>query len=89
MRGYVSTVITCPYEGAIEPRKVRDVSKELVDLGCYEISLGDTVGTGTPKTMGDMLNSVIRTISVDKLAVSALHCGVVRVLMSSLGACKP
>lgn len=73
VRGYVSTVITCPYEGAIEPEKVRDVSKELMELGCYEVSLGDTVGTGTPKTMEDMLNSVISVISADKLAVSLMY----------------
>ncbi|KAG8902360.1 hypothetical protein FRB99_004550 [Tulasnella sp. 403] len=51
VRGYVSTVITCPYEGSIAPERVRDVAKALDQLGCYEISLGDTVGTGTPVTV--------------------------------------
>jgi len=46
VRGYVSTVITCPYDGDVEPRRVRDVARELVEMGCYEVSLGDTVGLG-------------------------------------------
>lgn len=70
IRGYVSTVITCPYEGPIAPEKVRDVAKALHQLGCYEISLGDTVGTGTPATVEKMLNAVTSVIPVEKLAVS-------------------
>ncbi len=46
VRGYVSTVVGCPYEGFIQPEKVEQVSKRLIDLGCYEISLGDTIGVG-------------------------------------------
>jgi hydroxymethylglutaryl-CoA lyase len=75
VRGYVSTVITCPFEGQIKPEKVRDVSRKLLELGCYEISLGDTVGTGTPKSVTDMLNAVTSSVSVEKLAVSE-YCAV-------------
>jgi hydroxymethylglutaryl-CoA lyase len=70
VRGYVSTVITCPYEGPTEPKKVAQVTKDLVDMGCYEVSLGDTVGTGTPMTIGNMLDSVIALTPAEKLAVS-------------------
>src|ERR1700755_366547 len=48
VRGYISTVLGCPYEGEIKPQAVVDVAKVLWDLGCYEISLGDTIGVGTP-----------------------------------------
>ena len=48
VRGYVSCMVDCPYEGAIDPRQVAKVSKQLFDMGCYEISLGDTIGTATP-----------------------------------------
>lgn len=51
VRGYVSTVVGCPYEGAVEPTKVLQVALELLRLGCYEVSLGDTVGVGTPGTL--------------------------------------
>ncbi|KAG8969839.1 hypothetical protein FRC05_000816 [Tulasnella sp. 425] len=68
VRGYVSTVITCPYEGAIAPEKVKDVAKALNQLGCYEISLGDTVGTGTPITVENMLDAVSGVVPVEKLA---------------------
>ncbi|KAG8918338.1 hypothetical protein FRC01_001918 [Tulasnella sp. 417] len=68
VRGYVSTVITCPYEGPIAPEKVRDAAKALHQLGCYEISLGDTVGTGTPITVEKMLNAVTSVVPVEKLA---------------------
>lgn len=47
VRGYVSTVVGCPYEGQIAPEKVKDVTLELLRLGCYEVSLGDTIGVGT------------------------------------------
>lgn len=70
VRGYVSTVITCPFEGSIAPEKVRDVAKALDQLGCYEVSLGDTVGTGTPFTVERMFNAVAASIPIEKLAVS-------------------
>lgn len=69
VRGYVSTVITCPYEGPISPTAVRDVSKSLIGMGCYEVSLGDTTGEGTPATMAQMLDKVLSVIRPDQLAV--------------------
>ncbi len=71
VRGYVSCVIACPYDGAIEPEKVADVSQRLFDLGCYEISLGDTIGVGTPNKIREMLNAVSKKVSSDALAI---HC---------------
>jgi len=72
VRGYVSTVIACPYEGPISPTAVRDVSKSLIDMGCYEISLGDTTGQGTPATMSQMLDKVLGVTRPDQLAVCML-----------------
>lgn len=69
VRGYVSTVIACPYEGNIEPRAVRDVSKALLDMGCYEVSLGDTTGAGTPTSMTAMLEQVLSVATPNQLAV--------------------
>jgi len=68
VRGYVSTVISCAYEGPIAPKSVSDVAKALIDMGCYEVSLGDTTGFGNPTTMTNMLDAVISQVSVDKLA---------------------
>lgn len=48
VRGYVSCMVDCPYEGAIDPQRVAKVSKRLLDMGCYEVSLGETIGTATP-----------------------------------------
>ena len=48
VRGYVSCVMGCPYEGEIDPEKVNEVAMKLIEMGCYEISLGDTIGIGTP-----------------------------------------
>lgn len=69
VRGYVSCVLGCPYEGDIEPQKVAQVAKMLFDLGCYEISLGDTVGVGTPQKVKVMLDAVTKQVPVEKLAV--------------------
>ena len=71
VRGYVSCVAACPYEGAIEPAVVARVSKRLLDLGCYEISLGDTIGAGTAGSFERMLGAVLDEVPADKLAV---HC---------------
>jgi len=68
VRGYVSCVSDCPYDGATPPEKVAEVAKTLFDLGCYEISLGDTIGAGTPETIGRMLDAVLTAIPADKLA---------------------
>jgi len=68
VRGYVSTVITCPFEGSIDPKKVRHIAKALDQLGCYEVSLGDTVGTGTPSSVERMLNEVASAVPPERLA---------------------
>ncbi|KAH9683648.1 Hydroxymethylglutaryl-CoA lyase [Citrus sinensis] len=69
VRGYVSCVVGCPVEGAIPPSKVAYVAKELHDMGCFEISLGDTIGVGTPGTVVPMLEAVMAVVPVEKLAV--------------------
>jgi hydroxymethylglutaryl-CoA lyase len=71
VRGYVSTIIGCPYEGEIAPEKVALVAKKLYEMGCYEISLGDTIGVGTPVKFKRMLEAVMKEVPIDKLAV---HC---------------
>jgi hydroxymethylglutaryl-CoA lyase len=68
VRGYVSTVLGCPYEGEIAPAKVAEVAKALFDMGCHEISLGDTIGTGTPAKAKRMLEAVARHVPVEHLA---------------------
>lgn len=69
VRGYVSCVLGCPYEGDIEPEQVAMVAEKLFEMGCYEISLGDTVGVGTPASVTTMIQAVSARIPVDKLAV--------------------
>lgn len=69
VRGYVSCVLGCPYEGAIAPSAVARVSRQLSEMGCYEISLGDTIGTGTPVKTADMLDAVSEQLPVSHLAV--------------------
>ena len=71
VRGYVSAVIDCPYEGAIAPAKVAEVSDALMQMGCYEVSLGDTIGTGTPGRINDMLEAVTQYVPAAQLAG---HC---------------
>ena len=68
VRGYVSTVMGCPYEGDIAPAQVARVCRDLYDMGCYEISLGDTIGVGTPIKAKTMLEAVAAEIPVEKLA---------------------
>jgi len=69
VRGYVSCVAGCPYDGDIAPEKVAEVAKKLFELGCYEISLGDTIGVGTPQVIQRMLNAVQEHVPANKLAV--------------------
>jgi hydroxymethylglutaryl-CoA lyase len=69
VRGYVSVVIACPYSGQVDYVRVRDVAKALIDMGCYEVSLGDTVGMGTPRQVSEMLEEVKKSIPVANLAV--------------------
>lgn len=69
VRGYVSCVLGCPYEGDVSPQKVAEVSQQLMNMGCYEISLGDTIGSGTPVKTQLMLDAVLNFIPKNKLAV--------------------
>jgi hydroxymethylglutaryl-CoA lyase len=68
VRGYVSCVLGCPYEGEIAPEKTAEVSKALYAMGCYEISLGDTIGIGTPASAQRMIEAVARHVPVERLA---------------------
>ena len=68
VRGYVSCVLGCPYEGEVAPQAVADVAATLHAMGCYEVSLGDTIGTGTPGKTRGMLDAVARRVPIDKLA---------------------
>ncbi|SDU80283.1 hydroxymethylglutaryl-CoA lyase [Pseudomonas sihuiensis] len=68
VRGYVSCVLGCPYDGKIAPEQVASVARELYAMGCYEVSLGDTIGTGTAGKTRSMLEVVGRDIPRDRLA---------------------
>ena len=68
VRGYVSCVLGCPYEGEIAPEAVASVAATLYAMGCYEVSLGDTIGVGTPGKTRRMLDTVARQVPMDKLA---------------------
>ena len=71
VRGYISCVVDCPYEGAVAPSAVADVAARLHALGCYEISLGDTIGSGTPARVVAMIEAVAQRVPRNRLAV---HC---------------
>jgi hydroxymethylglutaryl-CoA lyase len=71
VRGYVSCVLGCPYEGEIAPQAVATVCDELLELGCYEVSLGDTIGTGTAGSMQRLLDTLLARFKPEQLAV---HC---------------
>lgn len=68
VRGYVSCVTDCPYEGPTSPTTAARVAAELLKMGCYEISLGDTIGHGTPVTIGAMLDAVLKEVPPENLA---------------------
>ena len=68
VRGYISCVLGCPYEGEVAPAAVADMAKRLTEMGCYEISLGDTIGTGTPAKAQAMVEAVAERVPVDRLA---------------------
>jgi hydroxymethylglutaryl-CoA lyase len=68
VRGYVSCVLGCPYEGEIAPQRVADVAAALAEMGCYEVSLGDTIGTGTPGRTKAMIEACAERVPVAKLA---------------------
>ena len=103
VRGYVSCVLGCPYEGDVDPQVVADVSEKLINMGCYEVSLGDTIGVGTAEAVKTLIDVVSKKVPVEKLAVhfhdtygqavaniySALQCGVkvVDSAVAGLGGC--
>ena len=68
VRGYVSCIVDCPYEGPIDPSKVAEVSAKLIDLGCYEVSLGETIGTATPDRVSKVWNACLERIEPQLLA---------------------
>ncbi|KAJ8905281.1 hypothetical protein NDN08_001788 [Rhodosorus marinus] len=69
IRGYVSTVVRCPYEGEIKPERVADVAVSLLEMGCFEVSLGDTIGAATPGEVENLLKVVSERVPISKLAV--------------------
>ncbi|NND83204.1 MAG: hydroxymethylglutaryl-CoA lyase [Gammaproteobacteria bacterium] len=103
VRAYVSCVIGCPYDGAIDSAQVASVASRLQQLGCYEISLGDTIGVGTPERVKEMVNAVSQQVPVQQLAIhchdtygqalaniyAALQCGIATVdsSVAGLGGC--
>jgi hydroxymethylglutaryl-CoA lyase len=68
VRGYVSCVTDCPYDGPTQPAKVAEVAAALIGMGCYEVSLGDTIGHGTPDSVGRMLDAVLDVLPPLQLA---------------------
>ncbi|TKR80872.1 hypothetical protein L596_014861 [Steinernema carpocapsae] len=69
VRGYTSVVIGCPYDGKTNPAKVAALSEALLSMGCYEVSLGDTIGVGSAASVSKMLNEVLRVAPAEKFAV--------------------
>jgi hydroxymethylglutaryl-CoA lyase len=69
VRGYISTAFGCPYEGDVPPEKVLEVSARLLDLGCYEVSIGDTIGVGTPMQVQGVIGILLQVIPAQKLAM--------------------
>ena len=68
VRGYVSCVLGCPYQGEVAPTAVAEVAWALFEMGCYEVSLGDTIGSGTPEKTKAMIEAVARRVPIKKLA---------------------
>ena len=69
IRGYVSTAFGCPYEGDVAPEKVLEVCARLLDLGCYEVSVGDTIGVGTPMQVQGVIGMLLQVIPASRLAM--------------------
>jgi hydroxymethylglutaryl-CoA lyase len=90
VRGYISCVLGCPYEGEVSPAVVADIADRLIDMGCYELSLGDTIGVGTPGKSRALIERIMKRVPVAQLAghfhdtygqglanvYAALECGV-------------
>lgn len=68
VRGYVSCVVGCPYAGAVDPQKTAEIAAALYAMGCYEVSLGDTIGVGTPASVSRMIEACTRVVPIEKLA---------------------
>ena len=68
VRGYISCVSHCPYEGQVNPQKVAKIAKHLIEMGCYEVSLGDTTGKGSPNVTSEVLEECLKVLTSDKLA---------------------
>ncbi len=68
VRGYVSCVLGCPYEGEVKPGRVADVAAALAEMGCYEVSLGDTIGVGTPGKTKILIEACARRVPIERLA---------------------
>ena len=69
VRGYISCVLGCPYEGVVDPKAVGGIAGTLMDMGCYEISLGDTIGVGTPADVRALIAAVAEVVAAEILAV--------------------
>ncbi len=69
IRGYISCVLGCPYQGDVEPAVVADIAARLLGMGCYEVSLGDTIGVGTPLAARNLIAMVGRQVATDRIAV--------------------
>ena len=71
IRGYISNVMGCPYEGNIQQSVVVNLAEKLLEIGCSEISLGDTIGTGTPRKFSNLIRDLVNIVPMEKIAV---HC---------------
>jgi hydroxymethylglutaryl-CoA lyase len=69
VRGYVSTVWGCPYEGTVDPKKALEIAKKLLAMGCYQISLGDTIGVGTPRQTKNIVNMMLAEVPAEAVAL--------------------
>jgi hydroxymethylglutaryl-CoA lyase len=69
VRGYISCVVGCPYQGAVDGEAVTQVAAQLLAMGCYEVSLGDTIGVGTPAAIETLLNGLLKDIAPEQLAI--------------------
>jgi len=69
VRGYVSTAWGCPFEGEVDPKRVVAIARKLIEMGCYQVSLGDTIGVGTPRQTERVLGLVLGEIAPDRIAM--------------------